>query len=171
MRVTRRAILLGAVGLATEPAARAGQARAQPLFVVARSKNANVVHYEARLCASGRLDPEEPLVAYWIMHAENGRREDLTWLERRLAYGFESSLESGGEALRVRLRAFTRRVLHVRRGASGYRAEVPIGERPAVLERIFVCTDEGGMTPSVRYLELSGFALRDGARLHERIVP
>ena len=170
--LARRQVLLGALALTTELEARAESASALPLFVIARSKNANVVHYDARIRAGGRLDPDEPMVAYWVMQAENGRRESLTWLERRLAYGFESSFDARGETLRVRLRAFSRRELQVRRDASGgYRAEMRIGDRPAVLERIFVCTDESSVTPSVRYLDLTGRAVADRARVAERIRP
>jgi hypothetical protein len=46
----------------------------QPLFTIERSKNANVLHYEANLTAQGELDPKEPIVIYWIMKAEKGQR-------------------------------------------------------------------------------------------------
>jgi len=69
----------------------AAQAKTQPLFIIERSKNANVVHYDARLDADGRLDPKEPVVAYWIMLAEDGRRENLNWIEKRKAYGFDQA--------------------------------------------------------------------------------
>jgi hypothetical protein len=173
-RVTRcrRAVLLGSATLVGELAAQAESAKSEPLFVIARSKNANIVEYDARWRAGGRLDPDEPLVAYWIMRAENGRRESLTWLERRLAYGFDTRFEAGGDVLAVRLRAFATRGLRVRRGTQGrFQAEMTIGRQPSVLERIFVCTDEGGVTPSVRYVELAGRALASRARVSERIVP
>jgi hypothetical protein len=169
---TRRAVLLGSATLMTGLDAHADATKPEPLFVIARSKNTNVVHYEARVRPSGRLDPEEPLIAYWIMHAEDGRSEPLTWLERRLAYGWTADFESGGAALRVRLRAFARRELHVRHSASGgFRAETVIGDRPARLHRIFVAAEERGLTPTVRYVELFGTGLADGAHVNERLVP
>ena len=33
----------------------------------------------------------QPIDVYWLMLAENGRREELTWMERKMAYGFEVS--------------------------------------------------------------------------------
>jgi hypothetical protein len=39
-----------------------------------------------------------------------------------------------------------------------------------VLERIFVQTDEGGILPSVEYLDLFGTALSGGA-VNERLAP
>ena len=169
---TRRAVLLGAATLVAGVDARADGVRAQPLFVIARSKNANVVHYDVRVRERGRLDLDEPVVAYWVMLAEDGRREGLTWLERRLAYGFSTSFRAGGDALELRLRAFTRRPLAVRCDENGrFHAEILVGGEPALLERIFVASDERGMTPSVRYFELHGRRRSDGSRVSERVLP
>jgi uncharacterized protein DUF4833 len=170
IHVSRRALLVGAAlgGIGFE--AHAGSSRA-PLFVIARSKNANVVHYDARLDRHGRLDTAEPIAAYWIMHAENGRREELTWLERKFAYGWSTTVDANGE-LRVTLKAFSARTLAVFQGKSGaFRARVRLAQRPAALERIYVASDERGLTPSVRYVDVFGTALDDGRRLSERIVP
>lgn len=168
---TRRAIVLGGATFVASFAAFAGGVRAQPLFVIARSKNANVVHYDARVHESGRLDAGEPVVAYWIMRAEDGRREGLGFFERRLAYGFTTSFEVGGDVLRLKLKAFSRRDLLLRRDGSGrFHAETTIAGHPARLERIFVASDESGITPSVRYLDLFG-RLPEGARVSERILP
>lgn len=169
---TRRAVLLGAATLLTQVHARADGVRAQTLFVIARSKNANVVHYDVRVRDGSRLDHDEPVVAYWVMLAEDGRREGLTWLERRLAYGFSTSFRPGGDALDLRLRAFARRELAVRRGENGhFQAELPIGGAPARLERIYVASDEHGVTPSVRYFDLFGRRRGDGSRVSERVLP
>jgi hypothetical protein len=169
---TRRALLLGAATMLSGLEARADGVQARPLFVIARSKNANVVHYDARVKESGRFDADAPVVAYWVMAAEDGRRESLTWLERRLAYGFSTAFVGGGDALTLRLRAFPRRELLVRRAQNGYfHAEVPIVGHAATLERIFVASEEGGVTPSVRYFDLIGRRLTDGSRVSERILP
>ena len=171
MLATRRAVLLGTAALMSGVDARADAARSQPLFVIARSKNDNVVHYDARVRDGGRLDPDTPVVAYWVMLAEDGRREGLTWLERRLAYGFSTSFRAGGDALELRLRAFSRRPLVVRRGENGlFHAEIALGGGSARLERILVASDEHGVTPSVRYFDLFG-RRPDGTRVSERILP
>src|ERR1700733_11852537 len=66
------------------------------LFTLARSKNANVVKYAVRPARGGGFDLAAPVEAYWIMLAEDGRREELTWTERQLAYGFSVSNLSQG---------------------------------------------------------------------------
>jgi hypothetical protein len=70
-------------------AAPAGaQVKTRPLFIIERSKNANVVHYDAQLTADGKLDPAEPVIAYWVLLAKDGSREKLSWVEKKKAYGF-----------------------------------------------------------------------------------
>jgi hypothetical protein len=66
----------------------AGVELSQPLFIIEKSTNANVVHYDAVITPDGGLDPREPIIAYWVMAAEDGRREDLTSAERPKAFGF-----------------------------------------------------------------------------------
>ena len=40
-----------------------------------------------------------------------------------------------------------------------------------MLERIYVSSDDRGLTPSVHYVELFGVSRADGRRVSERIVP
>jgi hypothetical protein len=171
-KLSRRGFSLNvAAGLAL---ASTSWARASPrrvLFVIARSLNANVVHYEAQVSAAGELDRLRPLVAYWVMHAEDGQREELSWFERQFAYGW--SVVSRGEPQRVELRliAFPQRSLVMRVDASGgVRAEVRILGRTTALQRIFVQLADGG-GPTVRYIDLFGTEISSGRALRERVEP
>ncbi len=170
----RRQLLVGALSgvLVTtfDPApARAG-GRALPLFVITRSTNANVVHYDARLRESGSVNPEDPISAYWVMKAKDGRREGLTWLERHFAYGYSVVGSVAPEGFRMRLTAFEKReIAVVRRARESYHARVPMHGQPATLERIHVQTAESGVTPRVLYVNLFGRKLGDGHRISERL--
>jgi hypothetical protein len=144
-------------------------ATSHELFTLARSKNANVVKYAVRIDPDGRLNAASPVEAYWLMLAENGRREELTWTERKLAYGFSIS-EQTSQGLLLRLAACSARELRVRSAAGVFHAELSIAGQRAFLQRIFVRTEEGLLLPSVRYVELSGLTL-GARRVSERIVP
>lgn len=170
LRISRRGALLSAVALTLSQEALAGAKATQNLFHIARSTNRNVVHYDAALSGGGQLNRDEPLVAYWVMHEKGGRREGLTWLERQLAYGFRVVSEVKAEGFRARLDACPERELRVRRASSGrYQAELTMGGENARLTRIFVATDESGITPSVRYVDVEGVSTRGGQRVAERI--
>jgi hypothetical protein len=142
--------------------------RASLLFSIGRSKNANVVRYQARFSSRG-LEPARPIDAFWLMLAEDGRREELSWAERELAYGF-SVTNVGPSACTLRLTAFEARSVLVERHRESFRAIIVIAGRRAVLKRIFVRTDEGTLLPSVQHVDLFGTTLH-GAPLNERIRP
>ena len=59
------------------------------LFYTQRSLNSNIVVYEANFDENGILNPEQPIKYYWILLEEEGKREDLTYTENKLAYGLE----------------------------------------------------------------------------------
>jgi hypothetical protein len=162
---------LGALALAALLPARAAHADAAPLFRVERSKNANVVQYDVRVGADGRLDPDEPVVAYWVRLAGDGRQEPLTWVQRKFAYGFDAHLAAQRDAAVLEMAAPIGRPLRVRRIAGAWRAETRIDERPALIERIYVRSDDAGTWPRVLYVELHGSDAETGAPVFERLVP
>jgi hypothetical protein len=139
------------------------------LFTLARNTNANVVKYAVRTGKDGVLDGTDPIEAYWLMLAENGRREPLTWTERHLAYGFSVSSSSQRGCV-LRLTACPERELNVRAFAGAYRAEAAIAKQLAVLQRIYVCAEQHSLLPSVRYVEISG-TNTTGQWVTERILP
>ena len=141
------------------------------LFCIERSQNANVVCYDARLRRDRTLDRDDPIDAYWIMRAENGRREKLSWLERKLAYGFTILGRPSDSGFRFRLDALPQRLIEVRRADRGFLAVTPIGGRPARLGRVYVQLEPGGGKPKVRYVEVYGDDLETGSRRVERVTP
>jgi hypothetical protein len=169
--LTRRALPVAMAAIAAELAApRALQALpSRELFTLARNKNANVVKYALRTARNGRLDSANPVEAYWLMLAEDGRREELTWTERQLAYGFSVSAPTS-DGFMLHLTACSSRPLRVRAIDGSYRAELRIAKQPAFLRRIFVQTDNGALIPSVRYVEVSGLTA-SGQAVSERITP
>ncbi|MEI9947688.1 MAG: DUF4833 domain-containing protein [Pseudomonadota bacterium] len=139
------------------------------LFTLARNTNANVIKYAVRTAKDGRLNVADPIEAYWLMLAENGRREELTWAERQLAYGFSVSNSSHRGCI-LQLAACSERALRVRAVEGSFRAELAIAKQPAALQRIFVCAEQHALLPSVRYVEISGINA-SGKLVTERILP
>ncbi len=172
MDMLNRRSLAGLFGAAVAHAVCPASAEARPtavtLFTIARSKNANVVRYRARLDKNG-LDLARPIEAYWLMLAEGGHREELTWAERRLAYGFDWSNVTA-QHCSLDLSAVKQRRLEVERRDGRFVALLTIAGKRAALERIFVQTSEGGLLPNVQYLDVTGVS-SSGGLLRERITP
>ena len=149
----------------------AAQIKTMPLFIIERSTNANVVHYDARLAADGNLDPEEPVVAYWVLLAEDGRRKNLGWIEKRKAYGFTIKPDVSTNSYTMTLVADPKHLITVKQEKDVFSAEAVINGRPAVLEKLYINASEGFFGPTVLYIEVYGKDLQTGEMLREKLVP
>jgi hypothetical protein len=149
----------------------AAQIKASPLFIIERSKNANVVHYDARLTADGKLDPQEPVIGYWVLLAEDGRREKLTWIEKKKAYGFTIKPDSSVNGYKMTLVAAPEQQITVKMEKDAVRAEAVIDGRPAVLEKMYIQATDGLTGPKVQYIEVFGKDLQTGEKRREKMAP
>lgn len=143
------------------------------LFFVQRSMNPNTVVYAANLDGRGRLDPDNPVSAYWLKFHNDGARHELQLFERLLAYGAVSAPVAGHPGtFSVRLAAYEGRPITVARDSEGrVRATLEIGGRPARLTSVYLVLDERGLLPDVAAIELHGFASDDGTPVSERFRP
>jgi len=148
-----------------------GRATDQPLFIIERSKNANVVHYDARLTANGQWDAKAPVNAYWRLLAGDQSRQDLTWLEKKMAYGYELKPNPAANGYTMNMVAAPDRPITLRLAAAGVRAELLIGGRAAVLEKMYIHSTEKLTGPKVNYIELHGRDLVTNAPCVEKVVP
>jgi hypothetical protein len=158
MRAYAHGLPVVAFGLACA-AAFAPTARAQTaatLFFIERSKNANIVLYDAHVGPNGTLDADQPVVGYWIMKAEDSRHEDLTFMERKMAYGFDVEPGTRAGTYTMRLVSFKERALTLLNVAGRWRAKVMISGKPAFLKKLYIASDEHSFTPTVLYVDLYG---------------
>jgi hypothetical protein len=146
------------------------QKNIQPLFIIERSKNANVVHYDARLTADGSIDPNEPVIAYWIMLAKDGRREDLNWLEKKKAYGFAIKPDLSVNGYKMTVVAVPQGQFTVRKNGKTVRAEMVIDGQPAVMEKIYINATDGLLGPKVNYIELYGTDIKTGQKRYQKVT-
>ena len=163
--MTRRAwIVLGVTLLALSASASTSEIR---LFHIERSKNANIVAYDVRLNPRGTIDTSAPVDGYWVRLAEDGRRKELSGLEKRLAYGW-SAKRHGEDGLVLSMKALPDREITVVHGKDGYEAHMPIAGVPARFMKAFVKTKEGGLLPKVLYVDFFGRRLDNGEPIMER---
>ncbi len=163
-------ICMAGAALLLLAAAAAAETTTQPLFIIERSKNANVVHYDVQL-KEGKLDPKEPVLVYWILVAKDGRRDDLNFVERK-AYGVDVKDNKAGGDLKMTLNAYSKRDITVRQVEEAFRAEVVIDGKPSIFEKMFVnSTERTLLPPKVNYIELFGKDLETGEKRYEKILP
>jgi len=151
----------------SQPASAPAQAGTQPLFIIERNKNANVVHYDAQLIADGKLDHKNPVIAYWVMLAQDGRRENLNWIEKKMAYGINIKPYPSVNGYQMTIVSAPQRSITVKKVGSAVRAEIVIDGRSAILEKIYI----NASGHSVHYLELYGKDVQTGGKRFEKIIP
>jgi hypothetical protein len=141
---------------------------AHKLFFIQRSKNANEVHYDARVMGDGNLDAKKPVEGYWLNKAEDGSRSDITLLQR-IAYGYDCD-PNGDGTWKMKLKALPERPLTLLKVSDRWRAQTTIGGKQAYMNRIYVKTDESGVMPKVLYIDVFGEEVGSGAAVQEHIV-
>ena len=149
----------------------AAQIKTSPLFIIERDKNTNVVHYDARLTADGKLDPKEPVIAYWAELSGDGPREELNWIEKKMAYGFTVKPDPSVNGYKLSLVAAPEKQIIVKKVKDAVHAEGFINGRPVVLEKLHIHATDGLPWPKVHYIEVYGKDLQTGERLREKMVP
>jgi len=143
----------------------------QNLFIIERSTNANVVRYDAKIGEDGAFDPKEPVVAYWIMAAEDGRRQSLSALEKMVAYGFTIRRDSSDQSFWMTLVSQKRREIHIYQEGGRVRAVILIGGQAAYLHKIYVQVGKSGLLRTVDYFELFGHDVVTGRDRYEKVAP
>ena len=140
----------------------------QQLIVIERSKNANIVIYEAQLDTTGTLLSDSPVIAYWKLNATTGKKEALNMLDKR-AYGF--SVKKEREKFQMVLVAFNKRPIQLIKDGNTVRAQIAINGIQSWLTKVYVKAKDNGPRPKVEYLELFGTAVDGGQKNYEKLVP
>jgi hypothetical protein len=126
------------------------------LFYVGKSSNKNTVIYEFKLHEDGSLNVLNPIEAYWIMRENNGEREELTFLEAKMAYGFNVESIEENEVI-FSITPLKDQLLTIKKNSEGkYRAFIRLEENSIeyILKKVFVNLDEGTFSSEVESLTL-----------------
>lgn len=149
----------------------AAEVQTAPLFIIERNKNANVVHYDAQLTADGRLDSAEAVIAYWILLAEDGRRQELSWIEKKAAYGLTVTCDPSVRNCTMTLAAAPEYQITVKTEHHAARAESMISGRLAILEKFYIEASDTLTGPGVISIEVHGKDVLTGESLREKMLP
>lgn len=127
----------------------------QQLFYLQRDPNKNTVVYTLNK-KDGKIDEDNPVHAYWILYEEDGERKDLSYIQRKLAYGVHTKklAEDEYEFSLTSCKKIPFRLAYCPESKQ-YEAFTSINNKPAVVERIFVRINGGSLfKPHIDYIEL-----------------
>lgn len=144
--------------------------KTEHLFWIERSKNKNRVQYDVCLLPNRDLRNADPVVAYWVL--ENGKKEELSPLQGRYAYGIISQEKLDKNKLRITLAAFKDREIVIERLDGDYRAIIMIEGERTLLERVYVMAEENPLGfPKISYVDIFGRILQTNQPVKERVTP
>jgi hypothetical protein len=141
------------------------------LFIITRSKNTNIVAYDANPDKSGDIKSSEAVVAYWLLNGEKDKREELTRMERERAYGVETAPGDSPGTYSLVFKAQRTRPMTVRTLKDCLVVTTSIGGRNAILRKLYIQSKEGIALPKVEYVEFFGEDPDTGEPVYEKINP
>jgi hypothetical protein len=148
-----------------------------PLFFIQRSKNSNEVHYLLRVDDRCRLVSDTPVSAVWKLLEDSPDKTASLSVFDQMAYGVAQQ-RVADNGVSFSLKALEKKRIHAsatalpQMGTCSARAQVEINGQWAVLERIYVQTEEGWLKPKVLYVDVFGTSVDARATpVQERLTP
>ena len=141
------------------------------LFVIERSKNANVVNYDAVLTDAGKINEQNPIDAYWLLYAEkNGEREELSAFDKK-AYGFQTTYNKEKGNFNFVLKAVKEKPMVLDLYDNVPKAVMKINDIDCFLEKVYIESKDGALgIPKVSFYELFGKEVATGKAQQQKIL-
>ena len=143
------------------------------VFYLQRTGNSNTVVYTVNQRADGSINPSKPVDAFWRYFSGSGRKADLRFFEKKVAFGVRIKPLKGQSGKYVaNLNAVPHIKVRVEPTKDGkVRAVMPIQGTEARLVCIYVeWRKQAGIIPKILYVDFHGFALDDGRKVVKRLT-
>ena len=139
------------------------------LFFIQRNQNADTIVYRVNRTIDGFIQEHIPMEAYWIRYTAGGVRCELSEIQNKLAYGYESTSISR-ELYKFQFVSYKEMTFYISRieGSDLYRTLYQYDGQTIKLDNIYVYADELGVFPVVKYIELFGRSV-DSGESHYRL--
>jgi len=148
---------------------------AKTLFYIQRSHNKNTIVYDLNLLTDGSLNKVAPIHPYWIRYEEGGVSQELSFIQRKYAYGvyYETIDESKG-SYKVYFVCYSKKYIYLVKSNKDlkYHAYISLNNKLIEIEKIFIKTEGGTFWfPVVRYVEVSGIDMSTNQFTSVRFTP
>jgi phosphatidylglycerophosphate synthase len=141
------------------------------LFYMQRDPNTNTIICELNLARNGTVVKDQPVKVYWIRYDDDGRKQELSYIQKKFAYGIQSKA-IGNDEYELRFVSYKKFPLYLRKSNKDnkYHVYATVNNKKMQLDRIFVRIDGGSFwIPNVKYVEMKGASTENSAQLLERI--
>lgn len=141
------------------------------LFYLQRDPNTNTIVCELNVGKDGDVDKKDPIKVYWIRFGDKGAKEDLSYIQRKFAYGIQSRAIAD-EQYELRFVSHKKLPMYLMKSEEDkkYHVYVTVNKKKIQLDRIFVRIEGGSFwLPNVKYVELKGINTANKTQIIERI--
>lgn len=145
---------------------------AKTQFYVQRTPNTNTIMYELNM-KNGELNEDNPIHVYWIRYTEGGGTKELSYIQRKFAYGVKT-VKIADEKFKLLFAAYDKIPFYLMKSTAGiYHTYVELDGKMVVLKRLYIRIDPGGTfwAPNVKYVEFKGTEVASGKEVIKRINP
>jgi len=145
---------------------------ARTQFYVQRTPNTNTIMYELNM-KNGVLNDDNPIHVYWIRYTEGAVTQELSFIQRKFAYGVKVS-KIADEKYKLLFAAYDKIPFYLMKSTAGiYHTYVELDGKMMVLNRIYIRIDPGGTfwAPNVKYVEFKVTDVATGKTVIKRINP
>lgn len=139
------------------------------LFYLQRTQNINTIVYELNY-KNGIFDTENPVQGFWIRYQEKGQREELSFIQRKFAYGLKTRKISEN-SYELNFVSYRKYKMYLRLGNDKkFYVYANINNQPAILTSIFIKINGGSFwSPNIEYVEVSGIEPNSHSIVKERV--
>jgi len=140
------------------------------LFYLQRDPNPNTIICQLNMDKNGVVNREEPILVYWIRYGEEGKQQDLSYIQRKFAYGIQTK-ELAKDRYELRFVSHKKLPMYLQKGDDKkFHVYVTLNQKKIQVERIFVRIEGGSFwLPNVKYVEIKGLDVGKAEAVTERI--
>jgi len=139
------------------------------LFYMQRTLNKNTIVYELNY-KNGQFNKEDPVHVYWIRYQEKGQKAELSFVQRKFAFGIKSkkTAENQYELSLISQKHFK---MYLQKGADGkFHVYTLINKKMLILTKMYIHMIGGALwSPNVEYAEITGIEPVSGQEVKEKI--
>ena len=142
------------------------------IFYIQKSYNQNTVVYTANIGDDGKLDPKNPVKAFWRRYQEQGQKRELKYFERTFGYGVHSKPLKGKEnTYTFKLVSLKDMNFVITQNKKGQPVVATIiNGKHANLERVYVTAEHVKVVPTVFTVEIFGKELKTNQFVYQKFI-
>lgn len=137
------------------------------LFHFERSKNRNYVCYDVNLKQGEALDTKSPVSVYWIRVEEGGGKKELSFFQRKFAFGYKVISRDTNEAT-IHLTAYDKLPIRICQRSGKWIALCTLHGKEIQITKMFAQMKSPNSL-HCNYVDIYGIDLSTGGATRERI--